>query len=226
MSFDRFSATYENDVEKSIGFTGLEHAFFLEAKAEHLLRVAHEQLGKPAALRFLDVGCGIGAMETFLAERTGSVCGVDVSAEIVERAKEQIPWAEFTAYDGRKLPFADGSFDVVFAICVLHHVDRPERPALVREMRRVVRAGGLVFVAEHNPWNPLTRLAIHRCAFDEGVELLPRREVELLFTACGLTLAESRYILFLPSRAPNLRALEARLGRLPLGAQHVVAAIR
>jgi len=84
---------------------------------------------------------------------------------------------------------------------------------------RVTKPDGLVAVFEHNPLNPLTRRVVRSCAFDEGVELIGRRELEQLFRAAGLIVADSEYLLFFPWRAD---ALERRLTRLPLGAQHVV----
>ena len=108
---------------------------------------------------------------------------------------------------------------MVFAVCVLHHVDPPDRPALVAEMARVTRPGGLVLVFEHNPLNPLTRRVVRDCAFDEGVELLGRRELERLYRGAGLELLGTEYLLFFPWRADTI---ERRLTRLPFGAQYVV----
>ena len=81
-------------------------------------------------------------------------------------------------------------------------------------------------VFEHNPLNPLTRLVVARCEFDEGVQLLPTREVRDLLAEAGLQPIERRYILFFPWRASFLQRLEARLAALPLGAQHLTAARR
>ena len=107
------------------------------------------------------------------------LAGVDVAAGMVERARRRNPWAEYRHYAaGDPIPYDDGSFDVCFTICVLHHVAAERRPALVEEMKRVCRPGGLVAVFEHNPLNPLTRKAVRDCEFDRGVKLLtakPRR---------------------------------------------------
>jgi SAM-dependent methyltransferase len=132
----------------------------------------------------------------------------------------------YRTYDGETLPFADESFDLAFAVNVFHHVDPPDRAALAAELARVVRPGGIVAVFEHNPLNPLTRLVVSRCEFDEGVELLSTREVSALLTRAGLQPVERRYILFFPWRAAFLQRLEARLGPVPLGAQHLTAARR
>ncbi|MDX6449784.1 MAG: polyisoprenyl-phosphate glycosyltransferase, partial [Gaiellaceae bacterium] len=145
---------------------------------------------------------------------------------LFERAAAATPAVRYRTYDGKTLPFADQSFDLAFAVNVFHHVDPPDRAALAAELARVVRPGGIVAVFEHNPLNPLTRLVVSRCEFDAGVELLSTREVSALLTRAGLQPVERRYILFFPWRAAFLQRLEARLGPVPLGAQHLTAARR
>jgi hypothetical protein len=89
-----------------------------------------------------------------------------------------------------------------------------------------VRPGGVGGLAEHNPFNPLTRLAVHRCEFDEDAVLLTRRTADRLLRDAGLTPLAARYILFFPWENELLDRVEARLRRLPLGAQYVAAARR
>jgi SAM-dependent methyltransferase len=219
--FDRFGATYEEAVDSAIAFAGQEHDFYLEAKARRLLELTRRHLGggRPRAL---DVGCGVGLVDRHLSSAL-DLHGVDVSPAMVERAQAANPDVSYRVYDGRRLPFPDGELDVAFAICVLHHVDPPDRGALLAEMARVTRPGGLTLVFEHNPLNPLTRRVVRNCAFDEGVELIGRGELERLARAAGLLVVASEYLLFVPWRADTL---ERALRRLPLGAQYVVAARR
>src|SRR5688572_8047280 len=86
--------------------------------------------------------------------------------------------------------------------------------------------GGLVVLLEHNPLNPLTRFVVSRCALDEGVELFGPGAAKSLLAGGGAEPVESRYIAFFPWRRPFLRRVEARLGRVPLGAQYAVAGRR
>ena len=81
-------------------------------------------------------------------------------------------------------------------------------------------------VFEHNPWNPLTRRVVRSLAFDEGVQLLTRRGVCRALRGAGLIVTDADYVLFFPWRTRVVEALERPLGRVPLGAQHVVAARR
>ena len=216
--FDRFGATYEEAVDSAIAFAGQEHDFYLEAKARRLVALARRFVG-PGRPRALDVGCGPGSFDRHVSSAF-ELYGVDVSPAMVERARATNPGVEYAVSEARRLPHEDGRFDLAFAVCVLHHVAAADRLPLAHELRRVVRPGGLVAVFEHNPWNPLTRRVVRACAFDEGVELLPRSELEALLRAAGLDIVGTEYLLFVPWRADPL---EHALRRLPLGAQYVVA---
>jgi SAM-dependent methyltransferase len=224
--FDRYSDSYREAVEESISFAGADLDLFTRAKANALLELAG-RVGSPDGLAFLDVGCGIGETDRFLEGRVGRLAGVDVAPQMLERARARNPWAEYRDYEsGEPIPFEDESFDVCFAVCVLHHVPRDRRAQLVREMRRVCRRSGLVALFEHNPLNPLTRRAVSGCEFDRDAELLSRRAALELLSAAGLPSPEGRYIVFFPRESGLLRGIERRLGWLPLGAQYAAFAQR
>ena len=223
--FDAYDKSYRDEVQRSIGFARTDLDVFTEAKAEALIHLVRERLGDPTRVRALDVGCGSGETDRYLAPQLGELQGVDVSPAIIETAREQNPGVPYTAYDGERLPFEDGSFDFAFAVCVVHHVPPAQRRGFVRELARVVRSGGLVALAEHNPWNPLTRLAVARCAFDDDAVLLTAITARRLLADASIGAVGTSYIVFQPSRQPRLRALERRLRRLPLGAQYVTAGI-
>jgi SAM-dependent methyltransferase len=225
--FNEFADSYREDLERSIGFAGGEADLFIGLKARLLTEIAARQLGPPGELEVLDVGCGVGETARFLKGSFGSLRGVDIAADSVARAAEANPWAEFGSYPaGGPLPAEDASVDLAYTVCVLHHVPPAERRAFLDQMRRVVRPGGVVAVFEHNPFNPLTRKAVRDCAFDADAVLLSRGQARSLLEESGLTPLEARYILFFPRQGARLRAIERRLGRLPLGAQYYVACRR
>lgn len=220
--FDHYKNTYSEEVAHSIGFIHQSHDFFTRSKALHLLRLVRRHLGKTSLLSILDVGCGTGVTDALIASKFRSVHGVDIAAGVIEKARETNPGVDYRAYDGSTLPFDENSVDVSFAICVLHHVEPPARQRFVSEMQRVTRPGGLIVIFEHNPLNPLTRLAVARCEFDEDVVLLNRPEVQGLVEGAHVDLVESRYILFLPWLMSLSQGLDRAFGRIPLGAQHIV----
>jgi SAM-dependent methyltransferase len=210
-------------VQSSIDFIGQDHDYFVRVKAAHLVSVVRRNMGEPAGLSVLDVGCGVGLTDSYLVPQLGRVCGVDISEDEIKVAARNNPGVTYTVYEGSSLPFSDGEFDATFAVCVLHHVPPDAWGRFVREMSRVTSPTGLVIVFEHNPYNPLTRLAVNRCAFDEGVVLLRRKRLKELFMAQGLAVAEEAYVVLLPWELPFSARLETLLARLPLGAQYFVA---
>ena len=227
MSFDHYTDSYRDAVEESIAFAGGDAARYVGAKARMLVELASRRIGAPGRLRALDVGCGPGEADVFLEGRFGSLSGVDLSAGMVERAASRNPWASYSSYGpGEPLPYEEASFDLSFAICVLHHVPPAEREAFVEEMRRVTRPGGLVAIFEHNPLNPLTRKAVRDCPFDEDAILLTRREARRRLAEAGLAEVEAPYIVFFPREGDLRSRVERRLGWLPLGAQYYVASSR
>lgn len=224
--FDNYAATYREAVGESVSFTGQDVDFYARRKTEHLLDLAGRELGDPTGLSALDVGCGLGITDQFLTGRFGELHGVDTSAESVERAAIRNPDVRYRSYDGAALPFEDGAVDLVFAICVVHHVPPEDRHRFCVEAARVVRRGGLVVIFEHNPLNPLTRVAVSRCEFDVGVTLVSHGAASRLLVGAGLEVVERRYTTFVPLEGPIARRIERSLRRVPLGAQHYVAARR
>jgi hypothetical protein len=87
-------------------------------------------------------------------------------------------------------------------------------------MRRVLRPGGLVCVIEHNPLNPLTRLAVSRCEFDRDAVLFGAGKARKLMAAGGLREIGARYFLLLPWEAKSARRVENALSNVPLGAPY------
>jgi len=224
--FDAWCDDYEARVNRSIAFSGQAHDFFMTAKARHLTRLATLHFGATSGLRVLDFGCGVGLLDEYLCYEFGMLVGLDVSETAVVKAADRNRDARYAVCDGASIPFGDGVFDLVFAVCVLHHVPAADRRGLAEEMCRVTRAEGLVVILEHNPLNPLTRLAVVRCEFDKDAQLLPAGQTTSLLKAAGLGPTWRRYILFFPFRANIFSALERALAWLPVGAQYSAAGLK
>jgi ubiquinone/menaquinone biosynthesis C-methylase UbiE len=220
VDFDRYANGYENDVDRSVSFTGRNSTFYARRKVEILEEIVRQGPGPLSELALLDVGCGTGTTDQELAPRVRSLHGVDISMEMLVKAQQNVPEAQFSWYDGETLPFDDGTFDVVVAICVLHHVPAEQRCNLVSEMVRVSRHEGVVAVFEHNPYNPLTRHAVNTCELDrDAVLLTPRETVELLKQSAEVE-PEYRHYLFSPFGGAIGRSLDRHLRRIPLGGQY------
>ncbi|MGY6023474.1 class I SAM-dependent methyltransferase [Streptomyces spinosirectus] len=117
--------------------------------------------------RVLDVGCGTGYLTRRMAERVGpdgELTGVDPSAPVLEyaRRRKSRPGSAPCVYRegiAESLDLPDGSYDTVVTSLMLHHLPEDLRPAALREMYRVVRPGGRLFVVEFRP--PRSRLGRH-----------------------------------------------------------------
>ncbi len=226
MHFDDYDQSYVDEVEQSIEFAGQGHDFFIRVKAQELVASARRQLGDLSGRRVLDVGCGVGLMSRYVGEHFGELRGIDVSPRVVQRAAQHAPAGTFSLYDGEHIPSDDEAFDVVFTVCVMHHVPPARWGSLVLEMARVLKPGGLLYIFEHNPYNPLTRRAVSQCPFDADAVLLTKSRSSALLTGAGLEPAEQRYILFFPWKGEVFRGVESRLAWLPLGAQYFVSGRR
>ena len=133
---------------------------------ETWIRPAFERLGDVRGRSVLDFGCGHGMAAVVLARRGARVFAFDLSAGYLEEARARAAAngvaAEWIRADGERLPFADCSFDRVWGNAVLHHLDMHNA---CRELRRVLRPGGIAVFAE--PWgqNPLLNWARRRLPY-------------------------------------------------------------
>ena len=212
---------YIAEVDRSIAFSGLEQEFFTVGKARRLLDLMHRLGEAPARAHLLDIGCGVGLIHPHIAPSLAAVFGVDVAADAIATARRANPAQRYQVYDGARLPFGPGTFDAAATICVMHHVPPLRWPAFVAEARRVLRPGGLFMIFEHNPWNPLTRRVVARCAFDfDAILLSPPRTAKLLSEA-GFTEVGYEFVFLTPFAARPVQWIEDRLRWCPAGAQYV-----
>jgi SAM-dependent methyltransferase len=155
----------------------------------------------------LDVGCGTGQLASAIAAEGYDVCGVDLSAAMVARARERGLAGTYAGVT-TALPFAENSFDLALTVATLHHLETPARVATtVREMGRVIKPGGFVVLWDHNPANPYWPILMKRVPQDSGDERLVSLE-ELLqdCRAAGLRLHRVFRSGFTPDFLPALLA--------------------
>ena len=227
--FDKFAAEYRAMHAANITASGEDPEYFAEYKVADLARDSRQLGALGTAPRVLDFGAGVGYSVPFFARHlpTARVTCLDVSQKSLEvGAAQHGGRAEFTHFDGAKIPYSDATFDVALASCVFHHIPAAEHVALLGEIRRVLKPRGILFVFEHNPLNPLTRHAVDTCPFDENAVLIRAPTMRRRALDAGFADARINYRIFFPHALRGLRALESRLTWLPLGAQYYVRAAK
>ena len=220
--FDRLSPSYEELLRDPIRerFAGRESAFFHRRKADLIRRFFRRRGLSTARRRCLDVGCGHGELLGLLQTDFKQVAGCDVSEAMLQR----VGGIETRVQrDPLQIPFGNGEFDLVTAVCVYHHVPPPSRAILTAEIARVLRPGGIFCIIEHNPFNPVTRIIVSRTPVDADAILLPASQARKLATGARLAPLAQDYFLYLPQMLYRyLGRMEATLAKLPLGGQYAL----
>lgn len=109
-----------------------------------------------SGMKILDLGVGSGFLSFGLAKRFPgvSIIGLDIVEKALEKnrdraLKEGISNVTFTSYDGMEFPFEEGAFDLVITRYALHHF--PDIQRSIKEVRRVLKAGGYLFISDPTP---------------------------------------------------------------------------
>ncbi|MCC7355262.1 MAG: class I SAM-dependent methyltransferase [Anaerolineae bacterium] len=123
----------------------LRETFFSDAVREAAIR----QAALPAGATVADVGTGTGFLVMGLAPIARQVYGLDASPEMLAVARRNLAGitnVEWRVAEGAHLPLPVGSVDAALANMYLHHTEDPA--AAIREMARIVRAGGRVVLTD------------------------------------------------------------------------------
>ena len=130
----------------------LETFVFNESTIEHLHRYA---IAKDycAGKDVLDIASGEGYGANLLAENAAKVTGVDIDPDLIRKASAKYPRPNLSFIQGsiENIPFPDDSFDIVTCYETLEHVADHEKVS--RELNRVVKPGGLIFISTPDKQN-------------------------------------------------------------------------
>lgn len=121
------------------------YGWFFNSQVEYyrkVLNILKEHVNLSNYIKFLDVGCGTGALCYVLKESGFEVSGVEVSSGMLAQAMKRLGKMHIKAYKinpGEMFPFEDKFFDVVTASYVAHGIKKGEREILYKEMSRVAK---------------------------------------------------------------------------------------
>ena len=145
----------------------------------------------------LDVGCGTGFLiDLLVKQRPARYVGLDLSTEMLRMARQkQIAGAEFVNGTADKLPFADGSFDIVTCSQSFHHYPYPE--TAMQEAYRVLKPGGLYILSDTGigglgAW--IDNHILFKLARSGDCHTTNRHGIARMMRQAGFSIADSRQI--------------------------------
>jgi SAM-dependent methyltransferase len=141
-----------------------KHWIFTGATEESFESSGRHDVGKllplvDASSKVLNIGCGIGRVEKYLAPHVSEVHGVDISGEMIALARKRL--ADLQNVHLRELAigeflsaFPPASFDLVFSLLVLQHMDKEDAYRYLEDAHRILKTGGRLFVQFPNFLSP------------------------------------------------------------------------
>lgn len=161
-----------NPPEKAVWASGAAYEPYVGRWSRLVAREFVEWLNIPPSARWLDVGCGTGALaQTILAQANpAEVHGIDPSDGYLALARDQLrdERVRFDVGDARNLPLESDDYDVVVSGLVLNFI--PDIQAGISETVRVARPGGAVAAYV---WDYTGKMELMRYFWDAAVELKP-----------------------------------------------------
>jgi len=187
--------------------------------------------------RVLDVACGTGVVSFVLAPQAREVVGIDISPGMLAKARairhrRGIRNVHFVLGEARHLPFRDEQFDAVICRLAIHHFPQPELE--IREMARVLKAGGRLVISDtissEDEREAQLHNALERLRDPSHARMLSHTELIKLIEGTGLHVGEVQMqtrdrtydewmeVINEPTRTENLKIVMEELARAGVSA--------
>ena len=185
--FDHWAATYDG--------SAMQQWYFGPVHAATLDLIDRMRPSEPRG-SVLDIGCGTGRLLGTAALRWPGtrLFGVDPAVRMISEAARLRPSVAFHVASAEGLPFPDRSMDLVLSSLSFHHW--ADQSKGLREIKRVLRPGGLLALADHTFWlgrlfnkRVRSRRVMHELVGTAGLTVVAHQEMRLRFVL--LTLAVS-----------------------------------
>lgn len=144
---------------RSSEYNSYIHDFFMET--------LFESIKQP--LRILDFGCGEGLLMSYLKNTfyAAHFVGYDSNIGQIQQNQRNFPELTFMSGGGLPLPFKNGSFDLIYLVQVMHHIEKNDQEKYMTELVRILRPGGYLCIIEPNNKNLFERYRFSREHFGE-----------------------------------------------------------
>ncbi|HEV2601431.1 MAG TPA: class I SAM-dependent methyltransferase [Candidatus Babeliales bacterium] len=212
--------SYQKLLRKNIELSGAQESFFAEYKAIKLTQWFPQLLTTPHTI--LDFGCGDGIMTSFVQALCpqATIYGIDASLEHIEVAQMAYENITFIHSDAPKIPFADSSFDLIYAADIFHHLPKNQHESYCAEIYRILKPNGTFVMLELNPLNLMTAYRFMQNPMEKDASMLwPWYTKKLLHTEYAAV--SLQFYGFFPNKLKRLEFLEAYMGKLPFGSLYI-----
>ncbi|MBE9229214.1 class I SAM-dependent methyltransferase [Phormidium sp. LEGE 05292] len=119
-------------------------------------QLALQGLSINSQTKILDLCCGSGQATQVLVQYSQNVIALDASPLSLQRAKNNVPEAEYVEAFAEDMPFADNSFDLVHTSVAMHEMKPQQLRQIFQQVYRVLKPGGIFTLVDfHAPTNPL-----------------------------------------------------------------------
>ncbi len=213
--YDGISEVYAERIDR------VSYDYYFRFTEDAILSAITSHFGENAEISGLDVGCGIGDFTAAISKKCQSMIGVDISSGMVSVADSahQRPGLSFAASPSDKLDFPSATFDFSIAIHLLHHLaDETLIKAVLQEMKRVTKDGGLIIIVDVNKLNPVSPLIQYlmvKRGVDTGLEkLVSPHFVTTSLRALGVEVLLHKGFCFVPHFFPWLTKFDKIFGRI------------
>ena len=162
-------------------------------RARHI-RFITSQIPSHSQKRVLSLGCGNGSVELKLSPHFAHIEASDLSPRAIAIARQRAQAAgrvnvNFTVAEASSIGFPDGSFDVLLALSMLHHLSDGAMRDLVSEARRVLKPGGIFISIDPNKFRAvglgkwLVRRTLKKYHSPDERELHPQQTARMVKAA-------------------------------------------
>ena len=132
-----------------------------------------------------EIGCGPGQIARYLKDRAVDMCGIDVSNEMVNLANRLNADISFQQGDMRALAIPDSSLAGIVCFYAIIHLQREHVTGALKEMQRVLKPGGRLFLSFHGGEGELHRDEWYDMPVSIDISLFEREEMAGFFRAAG-----------------------------------------